>query len=196
MPILLLDVMETLVNEPFYEHLPQFFGLTMEELLKIVHPKAWVEFELGNLDETAYAKTFFRDGREVDLQALKGAMYAAYEYLDGVEELLAELKAENIPMYALSNYPSFYLLIEDKLKLSRFVDWRFVSCRTGVRKPDAEAYLGAARALGVETSKCIFVDDRLKNVEAAKALGMGGILRPKSIAEFREKLFSELRNRQ
>lgn len=193
-PILLLDVMETLVNEPFWEHVPRHFGTTLEELMKSVHPKAWVEFELGNLDEVQYAKTFFRDGRAVDLAALKAAMTDAYEYLDGTEELLAELKAQNIPMYALSNYPSWYQLIEDKLKLSNYLDWQFVSCRTGVRKPDAEAYLGAARTLGVVPAQCIFVDDRQKNIEAAEAVGMRAILRPKSITEFREQLFSAMRS--
>ena len=67
-------------------------------------------------------------------------------------------------------------LIEERLHLSRFLSWRFVCCKTGVRKPDPAAYTGAARALGVPTSRCLFVDDRQRNCEAAEAVGMAAIL--------------------
>jgi FMN hydrolase / 5-amino-6-(5-phospho-D-ribitylamino)uracil phosphatase len=186
--ILLLDVMETLVNEPFFETVPQFFGMTLEELLAVVHPHAWVDFEYGRIDEATYVRSFFKDGRVVEAEQIRGCLSASYQLLDGVEELLAELKAKEVPMYALSNYSCWYQLIDEKLKLSRFIDWRFVSCLTGRRKPDPEAYLGAARELGVEPSACVFVDDRKKNVAAAIATGMQGILRPKTIQEFRAAL--------
>jgi HAD superfamily hydrolase (TIGR01509 family) len=186
--ILLLDVMETLINEPFFETVPKFFGMTLDELLAVKHPTSWVEFEYGRIDEETYVRSFFKDGRPLEIEAIRGCMRASYQWLDGVEELLAELKAKEVPMYALSNYSCWYELIEEKLKLSRFIDWRFVSCLTGRRKPEPEAYLGAARALGVEPSACVFVDDRKKNVAAAVAVGMRGILRPKTIQEFRAEL--------
>lgn len=189
-PILLLDVMETLINEPFFETVPKFFGMTLEELLAVKDPYSWREFEYGRIDEATYIRSFFKDGRPVDAAQIRACMSASYRWLDGVEELLGELKAKNIPMYALSNYSPWYLLIEEKLKLSRFLDWRFVSCLTGHRKPEPEAYLGPARALNVPTSECVFVDDRQKNVDAALAVGMRGFVRPKSIADFRAALAS------
>jgi FMN hydrolase / 5-amino-6-(5-phospho-D-ribitylamino)uracil phosphatase len=189
--ILLLDVMETLVNEPFFETVPKFFGMTLDELLAVKHPTSWVEFEYGRIDEATYVASFFKDGRTVEIEKIRACMRASYDWLDGVEDLLAELKAKGVPMYALSNYSSWYQLIDDKLGLSRFIDWRFVSCLTGRRKPEREAYLGAARELGVLPSECIFVDDRKKNVEAAVAVGMRGILRPKAIGELRKALARE-----
>ena len=91
-------------------------------------------------------------------------------------------------MYALSNYSCWYRLIDEKLGLSRYLDWRFVSCNTGIRKPDPEAYLGAARALEVSPADCIFVDDRRRNVDAAVKVGMHGILRTRDIGELRAAL--------
>ena len=44
-PILLFDVMGTLVHDPFFEEMPEFFGLSFDELLAVKHPSAWVEFE-------------------------------------------------------------------------------------------------------------------------------------------------------
>ena len=97
---------------------------------------------------------------------------SAYRFLDGIEPLLGELSAAGVPMHALSNYPVWFEMIEARLGLSRYLRWSFVSCRTGVRKPDPEAFLGAARALGVAPSRCLFVDDREKNCAGARAVGI------------------------
>lgn len=37
-PVLLLDVMDTLVTDPFFEHMPPFFDMTFKELLAAKHP--------------------------------------------------------------------------------------------------------------------------------------------------------------
>ena len=67
-------------------------------------------------------------------------------------------------------------MIEEKLGLSRYLEWSFVSCNTGHRKPEPEAYLGPARTLGLAPSECLFVDDRPVNVEGAIAAGMPGVV--------------------
>ena len=93
-----------------------------------------------------------------------------------METLLGELDHLEYEIYAFSNYPSWYRLIEDSLSLSRFGEWRFVSCHTGIRKPDPEAYMSAAQSLGVLPGDCLFVDDRSVNVDAARKVGMDVIL--------------------
>ncbi|MFH2006853.1 MAG: HAD family phosphatase [bacterium] len=175
-PILLLDVMNTLVYDPFYVEVPAFFGLSLDELLHQKHPTAWLEFEIDSSDEAAFLPRFFSDGRDVDGEGLKAMMKRAYRWLDGMEDLLRDLRRAAVEMHALSNYPVWYRMIESRLQLSRFMSWRFVSCKTAVRKPDPEAYLGAAQALGVPLSRCLFVDDRAKNCEAAQAVGMASIV--------------------
>jgi HAD superfamily hydrolase (TIGR01509 family) len=172
---LLLDVMGTLVHEPFVEDIPRWLGMSLEELIRVKHPTAWIDFERGLIDEHTYGATFYTDGRTLDLAALKGALVESYRYLDGIEPLLADLRAAGHAAYALSNYSPWWRLIEDKLRLSRYLEWRFVSCDTGHRKPEPEAYLGAARALGLPPEACLFVDDRGGNVRAAQALGMPAI---------------------
>ncbi|MEV0259874.1 HAD-IA family hydrolase [Streptomyces sp. NPDC050617] len=49
------------------------------------------------------------------------------------------------------------------------------SARVGLVKPDREIYEFAAARAGVAVERCLFVDDRLENVEAAIALGMTGV---------------------
>jgi HAD superfamily hydrolase (TIGR01509 family) len=66
-------------------------------------------------------------------------------------------------------------MIEAKLRLSRYLKWSFVSCITGVRKPDRQAFLGAAAALQVTPDQCLFIDDRSRNIQAAREVGMDAI---------------------
>jgi HAD superfamily hydrolase (TIGR01509 family) len=176
-PVLLVDVMDTLVSEPFYGELPAFFGMTFEELLAAKEPRTWIDFELGTMEEAEFTRRFFRDRRAVDGAALRNHMQQSYRWLDGMEALMVELHAAGHEMHALSNYPAWWELIEEKLRLSRFLQWSFVSCLTGVRKPDPEAFHGAAHALGRPTGECLFIDDRPGNVEAAEAAGMRALLR-------------------
>lgn len=187
-PILLLDVMSTLVTEPWFEQVPAFFGMDLEALYEVKDQTAWIEFEKGLISEEEYCGRFFKDGRPIDIPAFKAMMQASYEWMDGVEPLLAELRDAGFRMYALSNYSPWYALIEEKLRLSRYLGWDFVSCKTGVRKPDPEAYLGPVQALDVAPDRCIFVDDRQKNVDAAVAIGMKGILRTEAIEDLRRDL--------
>ena len=175
--VIIFDVMETLVTEPFFTAVPAFFGMTCEGLQSAKHPTAWIEFEEGRITEAEYFDRFFLDRRAVDGEGLRQCLEQAYRWVDGMEGLLTELKAADCEMHALSNYPVWYALIDESLRLSRFLHWTFVSCLTGVRKPDPQAYLGAAAALQLEPKACLFIDDRVENVEAATAVGMDAILK-------------------
>lgn len=170
--VVLFDVMDTLVVDPFRDVMPAFFGLTFEEMMRAKDPHAWVDFELSRIDEATFFARFFADRRAFDGDAFRAHVEAAYRYVDGVEPVLARLRARGVPMHALSNYPSWYALVDRRVGLSRYLDGRFVSFETGVRKPDAEAYVGAARALGAPPARCLFVDDRAGNCEAAIDVGM------------------------
>jgi putative hydrolase of the HAD superfamily len=79
-------------------------------------------------------------------------------------------------------------LCDARLGVTRWVKPSFVSCHTGVRKPDAQAYLGACAALGVEPAQALFVDDREPNVSAARALGMDTLLFDGNVAALRRAL--------
>jgi HAD superfamily hydrolase (TIGR01509 family) len=185
--IVLFDVMGTLVYDPFWVEVPDQLGLTFEELLAQKHPTAWKEFERGELTEQELFDRFFLDGRSFDGEQLKQRMADSYRWIDGMHPLVVALHERGVPMHVLSNYPTWYQLIEKRLRLSRYMSWRFVSCRTGVRKPRPEAYLGAARALGVQPASCLFVDDREDNCAGAEAVGMPAI-RFESSARLREQL--------
>jgi HAD superfamily hydrolase (TIGR01509 family) len=176
-PIIFWDMMETLVTEPYFNDLPAYFGLTVEELRQQMHPTSWIDFEEGRLTEAEYYRQFFRDGRPLDTGRLRERLLHAYQWLDGMEPLLAQLKQAGYEMHALSNYSTWYLIIEEALQVSRYVEWTFVSCLTGLRKPDPNCYRHATQTLQVAPEECLFVDDRWVNVEAARAVGLDAIIK-------------------
>ena len=46
---MLMGLMDTLVVDPFRKVMPEFFGLTLQELIAAKHPTAWVRFERAEL---------------------------------------------------------------------------------------------------------------------------------------------------
>lgn len=177
-PVILFDVMDTVVKDPFFEHMPKHFGLTFRQLLEEKHPTAWIDFEMGKIGEEELVSSFFSDGRRVDGEALVHMMQEAYQYVEGMEELLGALQVAGYDMHVFSNYPVWYRYIEEKLELSRYLKWTFVSCvgpMQGLRKPTEECYRAVISHLGLPPERILFVDDRQQNIDGAMKSGMRGI---------------------
>ncbi|GLW99641.1 HAD-IA family hydrolase [Microtetraspora sp. NBRC 16547] len=94
---------------------------------------------------------------------------------ENVVEML-RLAQAHVPVVLVTNATPD---VEDDLALlglAYFADEVVNSARVGVVKPDAGIYEIAAERAGVPMDRCLFIDDRAENVEAAVALGMTGVL--------------------
>jgi len=174
-PIILFDVMGVLIQDPFYTHMAAYFGMEFQQLLDQKHPSAWVEFERGEISEEEFFTKFFIDGRHFDGEGLVETMKDAYDYIDGMPELLNALSESGYQLHTFSNYPGWHRHIEEKLKLSNYLEWTFVSCQgpmKGLRKPQPEAFAMAIKYMERPAEELIFIDDRKENVAAATAAGM------------------------
>ena len=170
--VFLFDVMSTLVYDPFYSELPVAFNTDLRSLLAGRDRMAWVDFECGRLNEAEFFARFWGD--EAKGLRMKHCFMQHYAWLEGIPELLRAIRAKGHRIATASNYPEWYELIDAKLGLSLLVDHHGVSYQMGCRKPHAAFYECLLTDLGVEAADCIFVDDRLENVQAAEALGMQG----------------------
>jgi len=167
--------MGTLVHDPFFSEMPEFFGMSFDAMYAAKHPTAWVEFEVGRRTESEFLHDFFADRRDFDHRGFVDAVRTAYRWLPGMEELLADLRGADVTMHAFSNYPVWYELIEQRLGLSRFLDWTFVSCRTGLRKPDPAAYARVLNELAIPAEQIVLVDDRQTNCLVARQSGIDAV---------------------
>jgi FMN phosphatase YigB (HAD superfamily) len=186
-PVVFFDVMDTLVHNPFYQEIPAFFGMSLAELLHVKHPTSWVEFERGEIPESEYLRRMFADGRPYAATAFLASVRDAYRWIDGMESLVAELWERGIEIHTLSNYPVWYRVIEEKLRLSRYLRWTFVSCLAGVQKPRSEAYATAAGAVKRPPGACLLIDDSRENCAGAEQAGMPAIWF-RSAADLRREL--------
>ncbi len=82
--------------------------------------------------------------------------------------------------YVLSNtneihiqYLNQFLLPQHQLKLLNEVfDFVYYSHEMGIRKPNKEAFTYIIDKHKIKPSSCLFIDDKLENIETAKELGM------------------------
>eukprot|EP00735_Rhodelphis_limneticus_P011434 TRINITY_DN4527_c0_g1::TRINITY_DN4527_c0_g1_i1::g.23191::m.23191 TRINITY_DN4527_c0_g1::TRINITY_DN4527_c0_g1_i1::g.23191 ORF type:complete len:362 (-),score=23.29,sp/Q84VZ1/FHY1C_ARATH/40.33/2e-43,HAD_2/PF13419.1/1.8e-18,Hydrolase_like/PF13242.1/0.00025,Acid_PPase/PF12689.2/0.0041,Dehyd-heme_bind/PF09098.5/0.085,OrfB_Zn_ribbon/PF07282.6/1.9e+02,OrfB_Zn_ribbon/PF07282.6/5.5 TRINITY_DN4527_c0_g1_i1:255-1340(-) len=170
--VILFDVMSTLVTDPFTKVIPRVFNMSMNEFYKEAHPDTWYKFEKGHLEEEEFSKYYFKDQRKFDLQRLKSEVHSLYEFIPNMENLLNDLSQASIPMHIASNYPEWYSMIEDKLSLSRYLPWSYVSCHLGVRKPDRDFFAHIAQDLNISLNDILLVDDDLANIQSASQYGM------------------------
>ena len=90
-------------------------------------------------------------------------------------ELVRRLKNHGYCVYYLSNIPQDVLeLLTERGVLAQF-DGGVASCEVQVNKPDPQIYKALLKKYQLKASECIFIDDRLENVQAAFALGFAGI---------------------
>ena len=96
--------------------------------------------------------------------------------IDPTVDVLAELRAAGIPLYALSNWSA------ETFPIARprypFLDWFdgiVISGEVGAAKPDPRIYQALVERHGLDPASLAFVDDVPANVAAAEDLGMRGL---------------------
>ncbi len=93
--------------------------------------------------------------------------------IEGTVSLLAELSAQGTPLYAITNFnqDKFRETLQRFAFLGTFRDI-VVSGDERLLKPDPAIYRLLLDRNGLAASACLFIDDSLKNVEGARAVGM------------------------
>jgi 2-haloacid dehalogenase len=97
-------------------------------------------------------------------------------FFDGTVKILEELKAKG-PVYSITNFSSEKFALAQQLwPFLTLFDGIVVSGDVKLVKPDAAIYRRLLDDFALEAQTCVFIDDVSKNVDAARAVGMRGIL--------------------
>ncbi len=96
-------------------------------------------------------------------------------FIVGMLDLVDRLKANGYKVGLLSNMDPEHGELNRKRHIFEHFDQALYSYDVRARKPEPEAYEDLAKALQVEPSELIFIDDLPENVEGAKRLGAYGI---------------------
>jgi putative hydrolase of the HAD superfamily len=188
------DIGGVLLNvhpERTVQYLSDCTDVSIEEIRRRFPMAAHDDYEKGNLTE----KEWFLAIKESLPQpcCLKESdFWHAWKLLLGDEKetvrILKELSG-NYSIWLLSNTNPKHITdeIEKRYAFPHLVEGAVYSFDVGLRKPDKEIFLTAAKLAGTRPEQSIFIDDVDKNVTAANEVGFTGI-HFKSIEQLREDL--------
>ncbi len=140
----------------------------------------WPIYDKGGLDaETVKEKLRAAlDGgdRELGLQYFD-EWYRKHTVIEGIPELLNELKEKGYRLYVLSDYPEcFEYVWESFAEFFKIFDGRGVSYELHARKREKKAFPLMLERYGLKAEESYFVDDLYLNTDAAVECGLGAHL--------------------
>lgn len=140
----------------------------------------WNEWDRGVIPEEEIMRHMKEEGKGLETQMErffehKGELVIQYPY---VEVWMQSLKQQGMKLYLLSNYPMslFELHAKNTFTFLPYVDGKVVSGYVKHVKPEPEIYTILLNTYGLKPEECVFLDDRADNVEAARKMGIHGIL--------------------
>lgn len=103
-------------------------------------------------------------------------------------DFIRELKDRKVPIYLLSNAPTYFAEWAQRIDTLRLFDGIVFSAPLKMAKPEPEIYQYLFQTYDLKPEECFFIDDLEKNIRAAKEAGMDGIIFTGSIDEVKEKI--------
>ena len=95
----------------------------------------------------------------------------------GMRELIEELKIQRYEIYGLTNWSmETFPEAREHFGILQMIDRYVVSGAEGLVKPDPRLFQVLLDRYGLKAEECIFIDDNPDNVDAARQLGMEGIV--------------------
>lgn len=110
--------------------------------------------------------------------------------IDGMYELVEELKNAGYGIYLLSNasvrQPEYW----QDVPVSRFFDGTLISAYVHVVKPQPEIYQACLEKFGLQAEESFFIDDVAANVEGALNCGLSGAVFFGDVSRLRKELYA------
>ncbi len=154
---------------------------TDQELLRreVFRSVEWVQLDRGTItDEQATVQICQR--LPAHLHQAVAEIFARWHEeippLDGMYELVRDLKGAGYRIYLLSNTSVRFHHFRKNIPALEFFDGEFISADCGLLKPELEIYLRFLEQYQLEGPSCVFIDDVPANIEAALRAGMQGIV--------------------
>jgi epoxide hydrolase-like predicted phosphatase len=161
---------------------PEALGRAMQAIAERDGAHPLFELEKGNVTEERFlielAEALVPElGHRPKLHGFREIYFDALDPNEPMIDLMRELKADGLRMAMLTNnVREWEPLWRSMLPVDEIFEVVVDSAFVGMRKPESEIYeLTLERLGGVEAADCLFVDDVLVNVEAARELGMRAV---------------------
>lgn len=155
---------------------PEDRQLLMREVFLSVE---WVQMDRGSIrEETAISQICQRIPEQLHDAAAK--LVAMWDRpilpVEGMEELIRELKQAGYGIYLLSNASLRQHDYWPRVPGSELFDGTIISADEGVMKPHPDYYFRAMERFSLLPEECVFIDDVPANIEGAMYCGIPGIV--------------------
>ncbi|WP_283138447.1 HAD family hydrolase [Rhizohabitans arisaemae] len=137
-----------------------------------VHALERGELPIADFERDLAARLRTLDGLPPSPDGLLERMFAGFHPVPAMYDMLRTARAAGVRTCLLSNsWADHY----DRSGWEECFDAVVISGEVGMRKPEERIFRYAVETLGLEPPECVFIDDILPNVEAARAVGIVGL---------------------
>lgn len=139
---------------------------------------AWKDYKIGACSHDDYwRRTLENTGLESRANEISKLVWDGFSQCqpESGTRFLQLLKERGYRLAVLSNHVKEWgWAVVEQLKLRNYCDPIIISADVGMKKPDDEIYAHTLKVVGRENApqKCLFVDDKIENVLAARKNGM------------------------
>lgn len=151
--------------------------LLRQELFQSVE---WVALDHGTISEEAAADAVCarlpRKLHGIVEELITGWWRKPMQPMEGMAELIAQLKAKGCGIYCLSNAGLPLRQYFRWIPGSEYFDGIMISAEEQLLKPQHEMYRALFERFDLKPEECFFVDDNPMNIEGAACCGMAGTI--------------------
>lgn len=156
---------------------PEHFGTALRTLTDERGENPLYEMERGEISEVEFLELLGRGlepllDHEPHLHRFRELFIGGLDANPEMIELMAELRDQGLRMAMLTNnVREWEELWRAKLPVDEIFETVVDSAFVGARKPEAQIYELTLERIGMQAEQCVFIDDMLVNIEAARELG-------------------------
>lgn len=139
----------------------------------------WPKLDLGLESDEDILEQFVAHTPELEqeIRLVFSDLSTIVREYEGSVDWIESLKARGYHTYYLSNYGERIRREASKeLSFLSHMDGGIMSYTVHLAKPDPAIYQTLLDRYGLKAEECVFLDDTVRNVEAAQALGIAGIV--------------------
>lgn len=175
---IIFDVGQVLVKVRWLEVMQElgFNKDTIEEVANAtVRSKTWAEYDRSLRSYEELLAEFVSNNPEIEKEIL---LFMEHEKesireFPYAKEWVKKFKDKGYNCYVLSNYPKrTFEMTRSERSFEEHMDGTIYSYAAQMIKPEKEIYQTLLESYGLIPEECVFLDDNLANVEAARKIGI------------------------
>lgn len=183
MKAIILDMYGVIVKDTgdgFYEYVNRTFP-------QIPLKEMQTEWLKGSVGEYTSRELFARLGYTEDWKKAEQEYLDTVELMEGFREFILDMKKQYKVALITNDLSEWSRYLREKHQLDPYFEVIAVSGDLKMKKPDERIFRYTLERLGCSAEECVYIDDRRRNLEAARELGMDTVLFNSRNVEFEGK---------